>query len=267
MPTFEQGFADSENAADSVLQTLGNATKLARELRKAAQDGNIAALRRTAERLEDSLTLIRQEIANAAGAWPFRPEEEQGYLQEQYAGELMEEARKKHLQMYDRDGRLIAHPSVLRVMPGERGERTVQINRKQTSAIRPTKIVAVLEGLQQRPPRFSPQRFLESLYVAYGELAGTSTTDRLKLGGVGQVIPLRTIYSLFTGLPGANRDYSQLDFASDLYSLEESGVKEVRSGARISFPSSARSSRAISFVGPDGEPVIYYGIQFTGGGK
>ena len=264
MPTFEQGFADSENAADSVLKALSNATTLARQLRRAAQDGNIAALRRTTERLEDSLTLIRQEIANAAGAWPFPPEAEQVYLQEQYAEELKEEARKKNLQMYDRDGRLIAHPSVLRVMPGE---RAVQINRRPMSAIRPTKIVAVLEGLQQRPPRFSPRRFLESLYVAYGELAGTSTTDRLKLGGVGQVIPLMTIYSLFTGLPGANRDYSQLDFASDLYSLEESGVKEVRSGARISFPSSARSSRAISFVGPDGEPVIYYGIQFTGGGK
>ena len=267
MPTFEEGFSEAENAAESVLKSLANVSTLARQLRKAAQDGNIAAVRRTNERLQDGINLIRQEVANAADAWPFTPEEEQGYLQEKYGEELKEEARKKNLRIFDRDGRLIAHPSVIRVMPGE---RAVEINRRRMSTIRPTKIVGVLEDLQKRPPRFRREAFLESLYRAYTALTRTGQTDGLKLGEVGQVIPLTRIYDLFTGLPGANREYSQLDFARDLYSLEESGVKETRSGARVSFPASTgtRGSRGtISFVGPNGEPVVYYGIQFTGSGR
>ena len=151
MPTFEQGFADAENAADSVLEALKSVSKLATQLRKAAKDGNIAAVRRTSERLQDGINLIRQEVANAADAWPFTPEEERVYLEGQYSKELKEEAERKGLQVFDRDGRLIAHPSVVRVMPGE---KAVQVNRRQMSTIRPTKIVGVLEDLQKRPPRF-----------------------------------------------------------------------------------------------------------------
>ena len=267
MPTFEQGFADAEKAADSVLNELTRFSNLARQLRKAAREGNIAAVRRSAERLQGGLNLVRQEVANAANAWPFTPDDEQRYLQEQYVGELMDEARKKNIQMYHRDGRLIAHPSVVRVMPGD---RAVQINRRQYSTIRPGKIVADLEKLQNSPPRSRPQPFLESLYEAYLALSRSDTVDRLKLGDVGQVIRLDRIYSLFTGLPGTKRDYSLLDFARDLYSLETSGIKAVRAGARVSFPASTgtRSSRGtISFVGPDGATVDYYGIQFAGAGR
>ena len=263
MLTFEQGFADAEKAADSVLNALKVLSGEAKRMQKAAQDGNIAAVRRHTERLQDSLTLIRQEVSNATNAWPFTSEQEEGYLQEHYPRELQEEAKKKNLQIFDRDGRLIAHPSVVRVMPGD---RVVLINRKQSSAIRPTKVVGVLEGLQKRTPR-NPQTFLESLYRAYVELTDVGQSDAMKLDEVGQLVELRKIYdriTLFTRLSGASLEYTQLDFARDLYNLEESGVKEVQSGAKVSFLASTRSTRTITFVGPMGEPVIYYGIQFTG---
>ena len=108
------------------------------------------------------------------------------------------------------------------------------------------------------------------MYEAYLALAQSDTADRLKLGQVGQVIRLESMYRLFTGLPGSGRDYSLLDFARDLYAVQESGVREVRAGARVSFPASTgtRSARgAISFIGPSGETVLFYGIQFTGGGQ
>ena len=267
MPTFEQGFADAEKAADSVLNALKVLSGEAKRMQKAAQDGNIAAVRRHTERLQDSLTLIRQEVANATNAWPFTPDQEQGYLEDQYAQELVEEAGKKRLQIHDRDGRLIAHPSIVRVMPGE---RAVQINRRQTSTIRPSKIIGVLENLQKRPPRFRPQQFLEALYQTYLVLTESNTADRLKLGEVGQVVQLSRIYNLYTGLPGANREYGQIDFARDLYSLESSDVRKVQSGASVSFPASTgtRGTRGtISFVGPNGDTVVYYGIQFTGAGQ
>ena len=264
MPTFEEGFAAAENAAESVLKTLSDVTRLTKQMRKAAQDGNIAAVRRTSERLQDSLNLVRQEVANAADAWPFTPDHEREYLQGQYAEELKEEAGKKGIQVFDRDGRLIAHPSVVRVMPGD---RAVEINRRQMSTIRPSKVVGVLEDLQRRPPRFNPQQFLESLYEAYIALTGSNMADRLKMGEVGQVVQLDRIYKLFTGLPGSKSSYSLLDFARDLYNLQASEVTEVRAGARVSFPASTgtRNPRgAIPFVRPSGEQMLYYGILFAG---
>ena len=138
------------------------------------------------------------------------------------------------------------------------------------STIRPSKVVGVLEDLQRRPPRFNSQQFLESLYEAYFALTSSDTADRLKLGEVGQVVRLDRIYNLFTGLPGTKRDYSQLDFARDLYNLEESDVREVRAGGRVSFPASTgtRGTRGtISFIGRNGETRVYYGIQFAGVGR
>ena len=264
MSTFEEGFAAAENAADLVLKALGDNSRVARQMRKAAQDGNIGAVRRSSERLQETISLIQQEVANAADAWPFTPDGERGYLQEQYAEELKQVAGMKGLQMFDRDGRLIAHPSVLRIMAGD---RAVQINRRQSSAIRPSKVVGTLEELQKKPPRFNPQQFLESLYEAYVALARSDTTDRLKLGEVGQVVRLDRIYNLFTGLPGTRRDYGLLDFARDLYSLETSEVKAVRAGASVSFPASTGTKNprgTISFIGQNGETVLYYGIQFSG---
>lgn len=270
MSTFEEGFAATEKAADSVLQALGDVSRLARQLQRDARAGNIAAVKRGTSRLDESLSVIRQQVGNATQAWPFAPEEELAYLQSQYSGELQKEAEKQGLQIFERDGRLIAHPSVLRVLPGDRAV-LIASGRKssRSSSIRPTKIVADLAKLQQSPPRFRPQPFLESLYGAYLELSHSDTADRLNQGGVGQVVRLDRIYGLFTGLPDAQREYSQLDFARDLYSLENSGVNEVRSGARVSFPTSTgtRNLRGtISFVGTNGETVLYYGIQFTGVG-
>ena len=267
MPTFEEGFKEVESAADSVLGASNELTRITRQLKKAAQEGNIAALRRASERLDDALAVLRQNTLNAAAAWPFASDQERVYLQESYVEELKTVAHLQGLQVFERDGRLIAYPSLVRVLPGE---KAVQINRRQKSTIRPSWVAAELQRLQKKPPKFRPLPFLESLYQAYAALTGTSNTDQLKLGGVGQVVQLMRIYELFTGLPGANREYSQLDFARDLYSLETSGTRTVAAGAVVSFPASTGTRGArntLTFIGPDGESTVYYGIQFTGAGK
>ena len=135
MPSFEDGFAAAESAADSVLRALKEADGIAKRLRKASQDGNIAAIRRESERLEPVVNLIRQEVSNAATAWPFTPEEERQYLEGEYSSELQTRAEKSGVQMFERDGRLIAHPLMVRVLPGE---RAVRIDRRQSSSVRPS---------------------------------------------------------------------------------------------------------------------------------
>lgn len=267
MATFEEGFAASEEAADSVLAALGEMSRLVRRIKRGARDGNIAALRREVERLDAGIEQVRDRADEVSRAWPFSTEEEVEYLRDSYANELMEHAEHAGLDLFHRDDRLIAHPSILRVLAGD---RAIRVDHRRSVAVRPTRVVTDLTRAQERPARFRPQPFLQALYDAYVELCHRdSSAGRFRLQGVGQVIPLDRIYRLFTGLPGTGRDYTQLDFARDLYELEESGVREVRSGGRVSFPASTgtRAPRGtISFIDPRGEQVVYYGIQFSAAG-
>lgn len=261
MPTFEEAFSDTENAAASVLRAANNLGSLAKQMHRAAKDGNIGNMKRSAERMANAVSLVRQEVDNAARVWPFDDNEEERYLSESYVEELRKVAAQMDLRIHERDGRLISHPSVVRVLPGE---RAVRIDRKRVSTIRPTKLTAILLKNQQRPPRFRPETFLEALYKAYLILVGRERSVRLiNDRESGPVIPLLRVYEVFTSLPGSNREYDRTDFARDLYFLESSDTRQVKTGARVSFPVSRKS--ALSFVGPDGQLITYYGIQFAGG--
>lgn len=268
MTTFEEAFTDVESAAGSALKAVNSLASLARQMHRAAQDGNIGNMRRCADRMLSSMKLVRQEVDNAASAWPFDDAAEEQYLREFYAAELKKTAAANRLRIDERDGRLIAHPSVLRILANE---RAVRVDRRRVSAIRPTKLTTMLLSNQQRRPRFRTETFLEALYRAYLMLVGRERTDRLLTDReAGPVIPLLRIYDVFTSLPGSSRDYDQTDFARDLFFLESSSVRQVKSGARVSFHASTgtrRASGTLSFVGPDGELVIYYGIQFSGGSR
>ena len=127
----------------------------------------------------------------------------------------------------------------------------------------------MLRTLQVRPPRFRPQQFLDSLYEVYRMLTRDhGRGDHLLLNTQGPVVRLMQIYEAITALPGARRDYSQLDFARDLYRAETSGEMRTRTGERVSFHASTgtRATRGLlSFIGPDGQAVHYYGIAFAGG--
>ena len=267
MDTFEGAFNEVERAADAVLQILAEQSKLVRQLKKAAHDGNIVAIKRFAERLPSGADTVGQAAVNAAQAWPFTEESEREYLQKSYARELQVVAEAKGLAVFERDGRLIAHPSIVRVVPGD---RALMVNRKRSSNIRPSRVVEGLEKLQKTPPKFNPQQFLETLHTVYVALTRDTAgrdDDRFNLPYASSVVRLSVVYDMVTALPGQSREYSQLDFARDLYALESSGVTHTKSGARVAFPASTsiRLGRNIlSFIGPSGDQVHYYGIQFTG---
>ena len=265
MDNIEQAFQDVENAATSTSKASSDLAKLANQMRKAAQEGNINGIRRASERMNDLLGSVRQEVANAVAGWPYEEAEEERYLKEHYAAELSSAAKQLGLTIHERDGQLISHPSIIRVLAGD---KSVRIDRKKVSSIRPSRLAAILLENQKKRPRFSPDRFLEALYKAYTLLAGADDSTKLiKDGKVGAVVLLVNIYDVFTSLPGSNREYDPIDFARDIYFLDTSDVKTTRSGARVSFPSStgSRGGRTLSFVGPDGEQITYYGVMFSGG--
>ncbi len=266
MESFEKAFANATSVADAALKANQNLTTQLRRLRRASLQGNVAAVKREQRRLSEALNKVEEAVNEASEAWDYPEEVELEYLQslEGYAAELRRVAGEKGLVIRERDGQLICHPFVLRVVAGE---RAVRIDRKKVSAIRPSHLTEVLAKAQNAPARFRPQRFLEALYKVY--LALTKESSGRPIGGAGDpVILLDEIYRLFTSLPGSSSDYSKTDFARDLYELDRSGVTITRLGATLSLPAStgARSARDLyTFVGPDGYEVKYYGIRFTEG--
>ena len=131
MNRFEQAFSDTESIAEVTAKSATDLAKLAKELRKAAKEGNIAAIKRTQEKLNAARMALEQAVANAVQSWPFQDHEEEQYLRDGYSAELRRAASERGLEIHERDGRLICHPSIVRILPGD---RAVRIDRKQTSS-------------------------------------------------------------------------------------------------------------------------------------
>lgn len=261
MVSFEQAFSDTERAAEAVIKSAGDLAKHARALKKAAQEGNVARVKRAQLGIDEALSALGQAADNASSTWPFQEEEERNYLDNQYAEELRHAAEEAGLDIFERDGNLISYPSIVRILPGD---RAVRIDSKRIPTIRPSHLVGTLLRNQQKPLRRLPMSYLNALYAVYSDIVSEGSSERLVNSG-GRVVPLARIYKLITALPGSKRSYDRSDFARDLYILESEGPKRTNSGMVVSFPSSTgtrRRSDLFSFIGPDGQSVEYYGIRF-----
>ncbi len=156
MDNIEQAFQEVEGAANSASKASNDLSKLANQMKKAAMDGNINGIRRASERMNDLLSSVRQEVGNAIAGWSYPEEEEERYLKDHYADELTKAANVSGLTIHERDGQLISHPSIIRVLPGE---RSVRIDRKKVSAIRPSRLVEMLVENQKKSPGLAQKDF------------------------------------------------------------------------------------------------------------
>jgi hypothetical protein len=257
--TWEQAFDEAERAADAALGAAQVLVSEVKKLQKAARVGHVAAVKRSQSALDDAFEGLGQAVAAAANAWPFDEDDEERCLTGSYAGELRRAARESGLEIHERDGQLISHPSVVRLLPGD---RAVRIDRKKVSAIRPSHLARLLLENQKKRSRHKSDRFLESLYRVYSELVREGRqSEAALLGQQGPVVKLQRIYDLLVALPGVKREYDKTDFARDLYMLQAHGPKRTKTGARISFHGTRAAS--FTFVGPDGHVVDYFGVRFT----
>ena len=260
MTDLEQAFDDVEQAAASTLDTAAGLIKRARSLQKAAREGNVARLKRARTDLDGSLGALMQAVATAVESWAFADEEqEERYLDERYSGEFRSVAAERGLEIHERDGRLISHPSIVRLLPRD---RAVRIDGRKVSTIRPSYLADLLLKNQKKGSRHRSDAFLESLYAVYADIVQGESTGRLMADDWQRVVPLARIYKLLTSLPGAGRDYDRTDFARDLYRVQANGPTRTRKGATVSFPASSGTRQAKR----DGQDVVYYGIRFTKGG-
>ena len=259
--TFESGFEDVLQSAKATKESATAIGKIAARLENSAKKGEINVIRREMAALDASLATLRQRVANAKESWPYRQDEEEDYLRSNYLFELRQVASQEEgLDTHLQDERLIAHPSVVRVIPSS---RAVRVDKKQVSTVRPSYLAQILVKNQNRPPRSNSSMFLEALYDVYRLAADgqkpaeqQASNDRR-----GPTLPLTRIYQAMTALPGVRRDYDRTEFARGLHNLELDGVRRTRSGAEVFFPSTRQGG--FSFVNRDGRTITYSAIQFS----
>lgn len=261
MPTFEQGFASVEAAAETAESAAKALAATARKLRRAAQDGTLSKVRQETGQLAEDLLAASETVRHATSSWPFAESQESAYLSERYSDELHRAAAAVGLSLTSHDDALVCSPSIIRLLPAD---RSLRIDGKKRGAIRPSRLAADLQAVQQRMrPKTDAQhqRFLEALYRAFRVIRGKTSDPSVDAT---RVVALAEIYAVFTSLPGTNKQYTKTDFARDIYLLDSSSVTTTKAGARVSFTGSVRRSSGIfSFVDRNGNVIRYYGVRFA----
>ena len=151
MISLEQAFSDTERAAESALRAARGLTTQARALERAAKTGNIAAIEREQKRLAEALSVLQQEVQNAASSWPFSDEEVERYLEERYTDELRGAGWATPV---SRCTNVMGTCSpILRYCGVLPREKAVRVDRKKNSAIRPTHLAEMLLKNQDKEQR------------------------------------------------------------------------------------------------------------------
>jgi hypothetical protein len=134
----------------------------------------------------------------------------------------------------------------------------VDIDGRRDYGIRPSRIVSALVAARDKATRFRAPPFLDAIEAAYLHLTSRSA-------GRTPVVRLVDIWELLTLRPGSGCEYSKAEFGRDLNLLDESGVTLTAAGRTIRFSASSgtRTDAALSTVGRDGRPHIYWGVSFS----
>jgi hypothetical protein len=173
-----------------------------------------------------------------------------------YVDELLAAARAEGVSIVEEDDRLLAYPSLLRLLPGD---LALEIDKKRERRLRPSFLVRLLGDAQQKSPKYQVQRFVESLAAAYDvEVRQQQLTP-------GDVVKLADLYKLLTMLPGARSEYSLPEFTRDLYLTDQQGTATTRSGRALRWHASTGTKGAgvLTTVSRTGQQQRYWGVSFA----
>jgi hypothetical protein len=254
--SFESLLSQAQSRAETAFRSAGS---IARELRKAkaaAATGQVRELRRA---LDAALGQANELVASVELARSGLDVDETGYLASgDYAKELLAMAAERGVSMYEEDERLLCYPSIVRIIPGD---SVIEIDRRRERRLRPSFLLGLLAARQQRSPRFRAEQFLESLAAGY-ELVAARAGKRPDA-----VVRLVDVWAVLTLLPNQSKEYTRPEFARDLYLLDQSGVKQTKSGrtVRLHASSGTRTSGVLTTVARTGQQQLYWGVSFTTG--
>ncbi len=260
-PGLEQALARLEDDAGVALKAATAVTSALKRVRAAAQMGNLRELRPALGAAERAVGGLGQEVGRVKDRWDV---DEEAYLAGRgYVRELLETAARLDLRLFEQDDRLYAYPTLVQILPGE---RTVLIDRNRERRLRPSVLVGQLKDLQQRPPRFKAETFLETLFDAYTIAVDRAVAKRGREAvGRNPVVRLLDVYDLLTLRPGQSREYSRQEFARDVYLLDQSGTTTTQKGATVSFPASTgtkATAGTLRVITRGGQERLYYGLVF-----
>jgi len=252
----ETALAALERDADAAAKAATAAVRAAKALQKAVKLGELRRLDTLLAATEAAATAVGQQVDNTVAGWQFDATE---YLAGgEFSRELIAAARAQGVAVVEQDGMLYCCPSLVRVLAGE---VSVRIDKTREARLRPSVLAAHLKDLQQRPPRFASEAFLDSLHKAYRRLVDPAHT--------GKVVKLLDLYELLTLLPGQAREYTKAEFARDVYLLDRSGSLTTRNGAVATLHASTGTkspSAVLRTITETGEKREYYGIAFRAAG-
>lgn len=253
---FESALAAAQSGTEAALKSAGGLTRELRKARAGAAGGQVRELRRA---LDAAATLAAELSAAVGDVRASFDIDETAYLASgDYAKELLAAAAERGVAMFEEDERLLCYPSLVRVVPGD---SLIEVNRRRERRLRPSVVVGLLAAVQQRPPRFRAEQFLESLASGY----------ELVIGRAGKnpdaVARLTDIWSALTLLPGQAKDYTRPEFARDLYLLDQSGVQRTKAGRTLRWHASSgtRNAGVLTTVARSGQQQRYWGVSFTAG--
>ena len=259
--SLEKALAKTQSDAEALMKAAAAVTSAAKRLKTATLVGDLRTLPASIAAAEQAIAALRQQFANTKDGWDF--DEDTYFGDGSFVRELQETAQRLSVRIYEQDDRLYCYPSLVRMFPSL---RAVEIDKKRQRGLRPTVLVERLKNLQEQPPRFKPELFLESLFGAYETIATGGAKKPGDLFGQGQVIRLLDIYRVLTLFPGQSREYARPEFARDIYLLDQSGVTRTKGGFEASFPVGSGTRAPASTIRvdtQDGREKLYYGLTFN----
>lgn len=251
----EKALAKTEADVEASLKAANSVVSSLKKFRSAVQTGSLRELRKTIESAEQAIAALKQQFSNTKDGWDFDTE---NYIASRsFLDEILKMSESLGVKIFEQDERLYCYPFLIRILPDE---PAVQIDKTKDKRLRPSTLVSHLKALQNKPVRFKPETFLESLFSAYIVSIGKDQV------GKGTVITLREIYRLLTLLPGQTKEYSLQEFARDVYLLDRSGITTTKKGYGVTLPGVSSgikgSSGKIRVITEDGQDKRYYGISF-----
>lgn len=257
--TFEETLAEVERDVDQALRAVSATTRELRRARTGAKNGQVRELRKALAAAEAAAVALAEQARSVRENLDF---DEQEYLSSgRYTKELFAAAQAAGIAMFEEDERILCYPSLVRVLPTD---AAVEIDRGRDRRIRPSVLLKHLAAAQQRPPRFRPEAFLDSLRAGYEMVVARAGKKP------DAVVRLSDVWAVLTLLPGQSRDYTRQEFARDLYLLDQSGV--VRTGRsdrelRWAASTGTKGSGTLTTVARSGQQQRYWGVWFTTGGR
>lgn len=252
----ETALAATEEHVDAALKATAALTRELKKCKTGAARGQLRDLRRALNAAAALATEAARVTERTAGSFELN---DQDYLSSgAYSKELLEAAAAQDVSMFEADERLLCYPSLIRVLASD---AAVEIDRRREKRLRPSVLIGLLAQAQARPPRFKPEPFLESLEIAYDLVRSTEQRHD------GAVVRLVEVWRVLTLLPGQQRDYTQPEFARDLYLLDASGRTAAKSGRVLRWQASTgtRGAGTLTTVASSGQQQLYWGISFTDG--